>query len=55
MKCWPYFEKYDGCGICLKVCPINKFGYEQCMDAFKKDGTILKKASSLEENWWDVK
>ena len=42
-KCFPYFEKYDGCGICLKVCPIGRFGYEKCMKAYQEDGTILIK------------
>ncbi|MFH0728735.1 MAG: 4Fe-4S double cluster binding domain-containing protein [Pseudomonadota bacterium] len=40
-RCWPNFKKYDGCGICLKVCPINRHGYDACMAAFKLDGTIL--------------
>ncbi len=40
-KCYPYFQKYEGCGICIKVCPINRHGYEACMEAYKKDGTIL--------------
>jgi ferredoxin len=39
-KCFPFFEKHDGCGICLKVCPIGRFGYEKCMEAFRQDGTI---------------
>lgn len=42
-KCWPYFVKYEGCAICLKVCPIHRYGYEQCMEAYRKDGTILGK------------
>jgi ferredoxin len=41
LKCWPYFVKYDGCGICLKVCPIHRHGYDECMEAYRKDGTIL--------------
>ena len=41
-RCWPYFKKYDGCGICLKVCPINRHGYEACVDAFKKEGKVLR-------------
>ncbi|MBU0991027.1 MAG: hypothetical protein KJ737_00920 [Proteobacteria bacterium] len=41
-KCWPYFTKYEGCGICLKVCPINRHGYAECMAAFEKNGTILR-------------
>jgi len=46
-KCWPYFVKYEGCAICLKVCPVQKFGYEACMDAYNKDGTILGKPKGL--------
>jgi ferredoxin len=42
-KCYPFFVKYEGCGICLKVCPINKFGYDACMLAYKKEGIILGK------------
>ena len=34
-KCYPFFLEYEGCGICLKVCPIHRFGYAQCMEAFQ--------------------
>ena len=40
-KCYPFFEKYDGCGICLKACPIGRFGYEKCMEKYRKNGSIL--------------
>ena len=40
-KCYPFFRKYDGCGICIKLCPINRHGFEACMEAYNKDGTIL--------------
>ncbi len=49
-RCYPYFKKYHGCGICIKVCPINRFGYEACMDAFRKEGKILKQVSTLRSN-----
>ncbi|HUT52752.1 MAG TPA: 4Fe-4S dicluster domain-containing protein [bacterium] len=42
-RCFPIFRKYEGCGICLKVCPINRHGYEACMEAYQKDGTVLGK------------
>jgi ferredoxin len=44
-RCYPYFKKYYGCGICIKVCPINRYGYEACMDAFRKEGKILQGVS----------
>jgi ferredoxin len=40
-RCYPYFVEYEGCGLCMKVCPINRFGYQACMDAFNRDGSIL--------------
>jgi ferredoxin len=43
VHCWPYFVKFDGCAICLKICPLNRFGYASCMAAFRRDGTILGK------------
>lgn len=46
-KCFPVFEKYDGCGICLKVCPIGRFGYDSCMAAYRKDGTILEEMGDV--------
>ncbi|MHA1298725.1 MAG: 4Fe-4S double cluster binding domain-containing protein [Candidatus Helarchaeota archaeon] len=30
-KCFPYFFKYHGCSICLKVCPFSNIGYEKIM------------------------
>ncbi len=43
-KCYPYFLEYDGCGICLKVCPIHRFGYEACMNTYVEKGIILRGA-----------
>jgi len=40
-KCWPWFVKYEGCGICLKICPINRFGFDNCMEFFRKSGDVL--------------
>ena len=48
--CFPFFKKYEGCGICIKVCPFNRYGYKACMDAWKKDGTILGKSDEMKIN-----
>jgi ferredoxin len=45
-KCFPFFRKYEGCGICIKVCPFNRYGYAACMEEWKKDGTILGKSDA---------
>lgn len=48
VRCWPYFVKFDGCAICLKVCPLHRFGYEACMEAFRREGTILGKPRGVD-------
>ncbi|MBN2282857.1 MAG: hypothetical protein JXO48_03105 [Deltaproteobacteria bacterium] len=42
-RCYPFFIKYEGCGLCLKVCPIHRFGYDACMEWYMKDGIVLGK------------
>jgi len=46
-KCYPFFLKYEGCGICLRVCPIHRFGYERCMEAFQRSIPELPDGSSM--------
>ena len=33
-KCFPYFMKYHGCSICIKVCPFNQQGYDKIKEGF---------------------
>ena len=33
-KCFPYFMKYHGCSICIKVCPFNQQGYAKIKEGF---------------------
>jgi len=44
-KCWAFFSDGEWCGRCVKICPITRFGYNKCMDAYKKEGVILGKTS----------
>ena len=43
------FANYERCGICPNVCSANWFGYAECMEGHKKDGTILGKGNKREE------
>lgn len=47
-RCWPYFVKFQGCSICLKVCPFHRHGYEEAMAAYRHDGTILGKPPGVD-------
>jgi ferredoxin len=33
-KCFPYFVRYHGCSICIRVCPFNEVGYDQIKERF---------------------
>jgi len=33
-KCFPYFAKYHGCSVCIKVCPFNQQGYDKIKEGF---------------------
>lgn len=33
-KCFPIFQKYGGCSICIKVCPLHKNGYKATMETY---------------------
>jgi len=35
-ECFPYFNKYHGCSVCVKVCPFNKQSYEKIRAGFKR-------------------
>ena len=36
---------YDGCSICMKVCPAQKFGMKPVMDHYVETGEILGKGT----------
>ncbi len=33
-KCFPYFVKYHGCSICIRVCPFHQQGYDKIKEGF---------------------
>lgn len=33
-ECFPYFNKYHGCSVCIKVCPFNRQPYEKIKKAW---------------------
>ncbi len=34
--CFPYFVKFHGCSICIKVCPFNKVEYDTIKSSFER-------------------
>jgi len=36
-RCFPYFNDYHGCSVCIKVCPFNHTPYETIKAAFLRE------------------
>jgi ferredoxin len=34
--CFPYFNEYHGCSVCVKVCPFNKQPYQKIQSGFNR-------------------
>jgi len=50
-RCYPVFLQYEGCSVCMKVCPVQKYGYDAVMDHFKRTGEVLGKGSKELETY----
>jgi ferredoxin len=44
-RCAPMTATFDGCGVCMAVCPIQKYGYYQVLEHYRKTGQVLGKTS----------
>ena len=44
-RCRPVMARYLGCGICMKVCPIQKYGLQATMDHYAATGQVLGKGT----------
>ncbi len=44
-RCRPVMARYLGCGVCMKVCPIQKYGLQRVMDHYSQTGQVLGKGS----------
>ena len=45
MRCRPVMARYLGCGICMKVCPIQKYGMKTVMEHYAATGQVLGKGT----------
>ena len=44
-RCRPLMVKMDGCGVCMKVCPVQKFGMKPVMEHYVETGEVLGKGT----------
>ena len=50
-RCRPVMARYLGCGICMKVCPIQRYGMEPVMRHYVETGEILGKGTDNLESY----
>jgi ferredoxin len=50
-RCRPVMANYLGCGICMKVCPIQKYGMQPVMEHYVETGQILGKGTDSLEGY----
>ena len=44
-RCRPVMARYTGCGVCMKVCPVQKFGMKPVMEHYVETGKVLGKGT----------
>ena len=44
-RCRPVMARYLGCGICMKTCPIQKYGLKNVMEHYADTGQVLGKGT----------
>jgi NAD-dependent dihydropyrimidine dehydrogenase PreA subunit len=50
-RCRPVMTRYSGCGICIKVCPIQRYGMKPVMEHYVETGEVLGKGSANLEGY----
>ena len=54
-RCMPIVSQAHGCGICVKVCPIQRYGLPAVIEEYKRSGNILgKNTDELEGYVWPL-
>jgi epoxyqueuosine reductase len=50
-RCRPVMVRYEGCAICMKVCPINRYGAKAVMEHYLETGQVLGKGTHALEGY----
>ena len=52
-RCWPTVAQARACAICMKVCPVQRYGLQRVIDHYVETGKILGKGTDeLEAYDW---
>ena len=50
-RCRPVMARYEGCGVCMKVCPIQRYGMKPVMEHYVATGEVLGKGTENLEGY----
>ena len=50
-RCRPVMARYDGCAVCMKTCPVQRFGMGPVMEHYVETGEVLGKGTHLLEGY----
>jgi ferredoxin len=50
-RCRPVMVTYDGCGVCMKVCPVQRYGMKPVMEHYVETGEVLGKGTDNLEGY----
>ena len=50
-RCRPVLSRYFGCAVCMKVCPIQRYGMKPVLDHYTATGQVLGKGTHLLEGY----
>jgi epoxyqueuosine reductase len=52
-RCFPVIAQTDACAVCMKVCPVQRYGLNAVVEEWKETGRILgKDTDELEGYYW---
>ena len=50
-RCRPVMARYEGCAICMKVCPVQRYGMKPVMEHYIETGEVLGKGTENLEGY----
>jgi epoxyqueuosine reductase len=54
-RCLPVVAKAEGCAVCMKVCPVQRYGLQPVLDHLEATGEVMgRHTAELEEYEWPL-
>ena len=50
-RCRPVMTRFSGCGVCMKVCPVQRYGMRSVMEHYIETGKVLGKGTENLEGY----